>query len=154
MEEALRKRIKKPRNESMDGHETDGCRMNQEADLRSVEGPTAVCGTVIPAAHGRDWMGASELRARLLDAAEGKDGAGPNAASAVVVDLSGLEHLDAAALQIFLAADTQLHGRGTRLQFQNCSPSLERWFRYAGAQDLLHGTGNAGAAEMSGSGGV
>jgi anti-anti-sigma regulatory factor len=149
------KRIKTLLNESMDGRGAEVGGMNKESVLQRAEDPTAVCRAGIPAAAGGDWMGAFELRALLLDTIGAKTGAEGNpASSAVVVDLSGLEHLDAAALQVLLAADRELHGRGTGLQFQNCSPSLERWLRYAGAEDLLKGTGNAGAAEMSRSGGV
>lgn len=104
-------------------------------------------GAVVPAANNGEWLDAAELRARLLDEIETKTGAQAAVRAEesagvrwpLAVDLTGLEHLDAAALEVLLAAASEVRGRGGRLHFNNCTASLERWFGHAGAEELLQG---------------
>jgi anti-anti-sigma factor len=55
----------------------------------------------------------------------------------LVLDLSGVDHLDASALQVLLAIRAEEQQRGGCLQLVNPSVSLRRWFDYAGAASLL-----------------
>ncbi len=110
-------------------------------------------GPVLRAGDGRQWLDPNQLRASLLDAidagrAREDDGLplreGVAGGRNIVVDLSGLEHLDAAVLEVLLAAARELRGRGGRLRLEHCSESLERWFGYAGAEELRCGDGQSG----------
>jgi len=72
-----------------------------------------------------DWMPAEEL----LEAAKTVLGDGKD----VTLNLDKIEHLDASALQILLALDTEQKMHGRRLQLVNISASLRQWFEYSGA---------------------
>jgi anti-anti-sigma regulatory factor len=74
-----------------------------------------------------DWMPAEELLAAALGAIEG--------GSDVTLNLGGIDHLDASALQILLALDTEQKRRGRQLEVANASPHLRKWFEYAGAAE-------------------
>jgi anti-anti-sigma factor len=63
----------------------------------------------------------------------------------LVLDLDGLEHLDASVLQVLLAMDAEQHRRGGALHLEHVSHRLEQWFGYAGAAELT-GSSVAGAS--------
>ena len=72
-------------------------------------------------------MPVEELRDAVLAAvAAGHD---------VTLNLDGIEHLDASALQILLALETEQKRRGGRLELGNVSQHLRHWFEYAGATE-------------------
>lgn len=78
-----------------------------------------------------DWMPAEELRAAALGAIE--------AGNDVTLNLGGIDHLDASALQILLALGAEQKRRGRRLEVANTSPHLRQWFEYAGAaEEFFH----------------
>ncbi|MGD0731331.1 MAG: STAS domain-containing protein [Terracidiphilus sp.] len=74
-----------------------------------------------------DWMPAEELRNAALGALE--------AGSDVTVNLAGVDHLDASALQILLVLDAEQKRWGRSFNLANSSPQLRYWFEYAGAAD-------------------
>jgi anti-anti-sigma regulatory factor len=74
------------------------------------------------------WMAPEDLReAALAVSAHGGD---------VVLNLHGIDHLDATALQILLALDADQKVRKQHLQLTSASPRLRQWFEFAGAVDL------------------
>lgn len=74
-----------------------------------------------------DWISAEELREAVLAALEGNRD--------VIVNLGNVNHLDASALQILLALDSEQKRRGRQLGLTNASAHLRQWFEYAGAAD-------------------
>lgn len=76
-----------------------------------------------------EWMPADELReAALASLLAGND---------VTVDVDRIDHLDASALQILLALDSELKRRKQNLRIANASPHLFKWFQFAGADDRI-----------------
>lgn len=72
-------------------------------------------------------MPADELRGMAQGALEtGND---------VTVNVCNLGHLDASALQILLALETEQKKRGGNLELANASLHLRQWFEYAGVAD-------------------
>lgn len=59
----------------------------------------------------------------------------------VAINLAGVDHLDASALQILLALDSEQKRRGQKLELTNASPNLRQWFDYAGAAEQLFHSG-------------
>jgi len=59
----------------------------------------------------------------------------------VALNLHGIDHLDASALQIFLALDVEQKKRNRNLQLINASPRLRQWFEFAGVVDLFFDDG-------------
>jgi len=53
----------------------------------------------------------------------------------VTLDLNRVDHLDASALQILLALDTDLKNRGQKLRLAKVSEHLQKWFGFAGVDD-------------------
>lgn len=85
------------------------------------------------AGRSGEWMEASALRLRAIELFAGS----PDApASDLVLDLEGLDHLDASALQVLLAIAADQRRRGGALQIEHISASLQQWFGYAGAAEL------------------
>ena len=82
-----------------------------------------------------DWMPAEELRDAALAALEGHRD--------VTVNLGNVDHLDASALQILLALDTEQKRRGRQLELANASTHLRQWFEYAGAAEQFFHDGEA-----------
>jgi ABC-type transporter Mla MlaB component len=79
------------------------------------------------------WMPAEDLRKAALDAlVAGMD---------LTLDLDGIDHLDASALQILLALDAEQKKRERNLQLTNASPGLRKWFEFAGVVDRFSMTG-------------
>lgn len=82
---------------------------------------------VVEVERSGDWMPADELRAAAMGVLEsGND---------VTLNLGGIDHLDASALQILLALDGEQKKRGRLLELANTSPHLRQWFEYAGAAE-------------------
>jgi anti-anti-sigma factor len=71
-----------------------------------------------------EWLPSEELRALALSAVD-TDGN-------LTVNLEGVEHLDASALQMLLALAVERKKRGKGLRLANASLALSRWFEYAG----------------------
>ena len=72
-------------------------------------------------------MPAEELRQAALAAlAEGRD---------VTLNLDGVNHLDASALQVLLAFDAESGKSGRCLHLANASPELGKWFEYSGTAE-------------------
>ncbi|MGA9069681.1 MAG: STAS domain-containing protein [Terracidiphilus sp.] len=82
---------------------------------------------VVNADRSGDWMASDELRAAALSAVE--------AGSDVTLQLGGIDHLDASALQILLALNAEQKRRGRQLELAGASPQLRQWFAYAGAAE-------------------
>ena len=59
----------------------------------------------------------------------------------VALNLDGIDHLDASALQILLALDAEQKKRERNLQLTNASPRLRQWFEFAGVVDRFSMTG-------------
>lgn len=75
------------------------------------------------------WMPAEDLRAAALAVLrEERD---------VILNLAGVEHLDASALQILVALAREQKERGRQLELERISPRLREWFAYAGAAEGL-----------------
>jgi len=53
----------------------------------------------------------------------------------VALNLQGIGHLDASALQILLALDIEQKKQGRQLHLTNVSAHLRQWFDYSGAID-------------------
>lgn len=76
--------------------------------------------------YGTEWATAEELHHYALSQIEHN--------TDVTIDFEGLESLDAATLQVLLALSKELQQKNLRLIMIGISPSLLRWFGYAGAQ--------------------
>ena len=59
-----------------------------------------------------------------------------SASGDVAVNLQGIDHLDASALQVLLALDAAEKTRNHNLLLTNVSPLLRQWFDFAGVVDL------------------
>src|ERR1700722_4788327 len=92
--------------------------------------------TVIIVTREGEWLPPQELRAIALSAVDTD--------SNLTVNLEGVEHLDASALQMLLALAAERKKRGKGLRLANVSLALSRWFEYAGGErtSLLHVSGN------------
>lgn len=58
-----------------------------------------------------------------------------SASGDVALNLQGIDHLDASALQILLALDTEQKKRGQNLHLASVSLQLRQWFDFAGVAD-------------------
>jgi anti-anti-sigma factor len=82
---------------------------------------------VIEVEREGDWMPVEELRAAALAVlAENRD---------LTLDLKHVDHLDASALQILLAFDTEQKARARQLRLKNVSEHLRQWFVFAGVAE-------------------
>jgi anti-anti-sigma factor len=54
-----------------------------------------------------------------------------------IVDLEGVDYLDASSLQILLALEAAQRASSLPLRLTNASPTLRRWFEYAGATQVF-----------------
>jgi anti-anti-sigma factor len=90
--------------------------------------PTAT-ETVIDVTRDGDWLPPEEFRAVALSAAQREGN--------LTVNLQGVDHLDASALQILLALAAERKKRGRRLYLSNASTSLSHWFEYAGGRENI-----------------
>jgi anti-anti-sigma factor len=128
--------------------EVSKTRMKKQTKAQGNEGlphrsetPEASSGAIpVTSMHlGRsgEWMDPAEMRQ-----AAGKYFEWPEASTAgeLALDLSGLEHLDASALQVLLAIRAEQLRRNGRLRLANASENLRKWFAWAGADDLFVGT--------------
>jgi anti-anti-sigma factor len=61
----------------------------------------------------------------------------------LTLNLKNLDHLDASALQVLLALDTEEKSRGRHLDLVNASHSLRQWFEYSGTAAHFFETGAA-----------
>ncbi len=92
--------------------------------------PTATATeTVIDVIRDGDWLPPEEFRAIALSAAQ--------AEGDLTVNLQGIDHLDASALQILLALAAERKKRGKGLYLANASPTLSHWFEYAGGRENI-----------------
>jgi ABC-type transporter Mla MlaB component len=88
-----------------------------------------VAETVINATRDGEWLPPEEFRAVALAAAQ-TDGD-------LTVNLQGVDHLDASALQILLALAGERKKRGRGLCLANASTPLSHWFEYAGGRENI-----------------
>ncbi len=72
-----------------------------------------------------EWLPRDEFFAELLECS--------TRSVDVVVDLFGIEYLDASSLQMLLALKVSLKSRSHALSITHASPGLMCWFEYAGA---------------------
>jgi hypothetical protein len=112
------------------------------AETETAESRPAI---TIHVAQGGEWIEAEDLRRQAMeqlgdDAASGAESAKPVAGRRgdLVLNLGGVDHLDASALQILLAIQAEELLRGRRMQAINPSAQLKQWFEYAGAGGLLN----------------
>jgi anti-anti-sigma factor len=89
--------------------------------------PRAAQHAVIEVERSGDWMPAEELRKTAIAALETND--------ETTLNLGGIDHLDASAMQILLALDSEQKSRGQHLHLANTSPRLRQWFELSGAAD-------------------
>jgi anti-anti-sigma regulatory factor len=82
-----------------------------------------------------DWMPADELREAALAALPHGNG--------VTLNLDRIDHLDASALQILLALDTELKSQEQTLRLTHVSAHLLKWFEFAGAHEQFSLTGQS-----------
>jgi anti-anti-sigma factor len=80
--------------------------------------------TVILVTREGEWLAPEELRAIALSAVD-TDGT-------LTVNVDGVEHLDASALQVLLALAAERKKGGKGLRLANVSLTLSRWFEFAG----------------------
>jgi ABC-type transporter Mla MlaB component len=90
--------------------------------------PTAT-ETVIEGTRDGDWLPPEEFLAAALSAAQAEGN--------LTVNLQGVDHLDASALQILLALAAERKKGGRRLYLANASTSLSHWFEYAGGRENI-----------------
>jgi anti-anti-sigma regulatory factor len=90
-----------------------------------LPGDKGECSGRIAACMDGEWLPAVELFERIKVAAS-MDGP-------LTVDLSGLEHLQAAPLQVLIATSLEWGCQGRHLTLLNVSDSLKRWFSLSGA---------------------
>ncbi|HVT99209.1 MAG TPA: STAS domain-containing protein [Acidobacteriaceae bacterium] len=95
-----------------------------------AEKPPAVAGVRLHPERSGQWMEASALRQWALEQLNCDE-----PARELVIDLEGLEHLDASALQVLLALRAEQVRRGGVLRFEHASPGLRPWFVWAGAAE-------------------
>lgn len=82
---------------------------------------------VIRVERSGDWMPADELRESALVALSRGKG--------LTLDLDGIEYLDASALQILLAVESETEKCGQSLRLVKTSAHLRKWFELAGVWD-------------------
>lgn len=110
-----------------------------EPDQKHVETPSQehvpMAESTLHVVASGQWMDPSELRQWAIEqlTTPSSDQAPHN----LILDLSGVDHLDSSALQILLAVSAEEKQRGGSLHLVNPSESLRRWFDYAGAASLL-----------------
>ena len=92
---------------------------NQSESVRSP--------TPIEVRSSGGWLPPEDLREAALAAV--------SAGGDVALNLQGIEHLDASALQVLLALETEQKKEGRRLSLLNVSSHLRQWFDYSGAVD-------------------
>ena len=81
--------------------------------------------SIVQAGRDGEWLSPDLLKSSIVELLE-RD-------SDPVIDLSNLNHLDGASLQILFAAQTDVKARGKVLGLLNASESLLTWFTYSGA---------------------
>jgi anti-anti-sigma factor len=101
-----------------------GFALSRRKNRRGAEVSQAPARTIRPA-RDSDWMQPEELHAAALAAAQG--------GADVVVDLEGLDYLDASSLQILLSLGCEQKRLVRTLRLTHASPALLRWFEYTGA---------------------
>jgi len=84
---------------------------------------------ILKVAREGDWIGPDDFRDASAQAVD--------AHLDVHIDLEGLDHLDASALQILLALRVEQQRNDRRLSLINASAALLRWFEFAGATRLF-----------------
>jgi anti-anti-sigma factor len=105
------------------------------AQLASISGPHKGDGALLAVACAGEWLPSEELRDQALAALAASD--------RVTLDLGGVDHLDASALQILLALSVAQRRRGRQLQVLNLSASLRQWLECAGAADHFASIGSS-----------
>jgi anti-anti-sigma factor len=108
------------------------------------QGKTTTSGSVLHMGRSGQWMEPSEILQHLRENLDRSADGAPGETGDVLLDLSGLEHLDGSALQVLLAIQTEQRQRGAFLKLLNASKSLRKWFEYAGAAELLGVTETTG----------
>lgn len=105
----------------------------------------SLCPTMHATRDG-EWLPAEDLlahaRQRLTGCSPAETVADPGECLAdmnqdIVLDLSGVNHLDASALQVLMAIGREQRLRGHKMWLLNSSAELKEWFGYAGALGLL-----------------
>ena len=90
---------------------------------------------VIDVERSGDWMPVEDMMKTALSAIEQK--------KQLTLNLNNIDHLDASALQVLLALDTEEKNRGGHLDLINASHSLRQWFEYSGTAAHFFETGAA-----------
>jgi len=76
-----------------------------------------------------EWMAAEELKSELLDWKDQNH--------APVLDLAGINYMEASCLQVIVAFQNGNPDKGQALTFENISPGLREWIKFAGATDFF-----------------
>jgi len=120
-------------------------RVKQSGESSQAEPAAAAASTTLHAARSGQWVEAEAMRRWAMEQLGSP--AGPT--RELVVDLGGLEHLDASALEVLLAIRAEQRVRNGVLRLVHASHGLRRWFEYAGAAGLLGcGDGDRASAAM------
>jgi anti-anti-sigma regulatory factor len=97
--------------------------------MGSSEKKPTVTEAVIHVTREGDWLPPAELRTIALKAVD--------AEGDLTVDLQGVDHLDASALQILLALARERKLQGRTVILADASSSLAHWFEYAGGRENI-----------------
>jgi anti-anti-sigma regulatory factor len=92
--------------------------------MKSKNQKPTVAATVINVTREGDWLPPDELHALACSAV--------NAEGNLIVNLRGVDHLDASAFQILLALGKERKRQERALILADASTPLARWFEYAG----------------------
>lgn len=94
--------------------------------------------TGLPAVRAGEWIDATEFRQSAIERlGGGASTQDPGGSTDITIDLSEVDYLDGAALQVLVAIQSEQKRRGRSLRLIHCSEQLQSWFAYAGAEDLL-----------------
>jgi anti-anti-sigma factor len=105
----------------------------RRAEATNVPGTDAQelqCG-VIDVERSGDWMPAEELKESAMIALA--------VSNNMTVNLNRIDYLDASAMQILLAIETEQQNSGQHLHLVNASPRLLEWFELSGAAGHFFG---------------
>lgn len=101
---------------------------NADHEQITLDAPTSAAPVVsakVTASQAGEWLPVETLKAELIRTIAESE--------SITIDVDNLNHLDGGALQVLLAAESQLKRNGKRLVLENVSAELNAWFGYAGA---------------------
>jgi len=119
--------------------------LGERRELSGDPGPGESEAITLRMSRSGQWMDAAELREWAMEQGIARltadSAAGP--LPRLVLDVKGLDHLDARALQVVLAMRAAERSRGIEPELEHVSESLRQWLAYAGAEELAGGGARA-----------